>query len=176
MWLKEGFERLGFTPPHPQIGRLETEAEKRSFAKLWGKTRSVAHGLGWDSSPGAIVQLYLERNAGSTASCVFIQPTDGGFQFRATPEPGERERCFASLAAACDHYPHPLDHGVKHVSRKAGKVPVYDVNASASTVLGRGTRPASETEDRLCEFVAHFLRAIQTERPGGARRAAPTQR
>jgi len=171
-WLKEGFERLGFTPPHPQVD-IETEAGKRNFAKLWGKTRSSAHRLGWYSSAGSIFELYLEYNEDSTASCVFIQPVSGAFRFRVTPKQGQQEVCFASLVRACDGYPHPLEHSVKLVRRKEGKVAVYDVIAPASTVLGHGTRPTAETEDRLREFVEHLLRAIQVERPVSPDRAAP---
>lgn len=163
LWLKEGFERLGFTPPHPQVGKLGSESERRNFAKLWSKTRSVAHGLGWESSAGSIVQLYLEGNRDATAAWVFVQPVDGGFQLRVTPRKSKREAAFAALAAACKGCGYPLDHGVKFVPRKAGKVAVYDIVASASHVLGRGGQPPAETEDRLCQFVSHFLRAVQSK-------------
>jgi len=164
-WIREGFEALGFTPPHPAIGELDTEAEQRNFAKFWDKTRSFARDLGWYSSPGSIVQLYLEDNDASSASVVFIQPTAGGFQFRATPKTADREKCFASLAVACGTYPHPLEHGRHFVRRKEGKVEVYDIEASALQVLGRGGGTAAGTEDRMYEFASHFLRAVQNEEP-----------
>ena len=82
VWIREGFERMGFTPPHPLVGELKTEADRLNFAKLWSQVRSHAHALGWKSSPGSIVQLYLDSNESSSADVVFIQPVAGGFQFK----------------------------------------------------------------------------------------------
>ena len=164
VWLQEGFERLGFTPPHPQVGELKTEADRHDFAKLWFKVRSHAHQLGWSSSAGAIVQLYLDSNDKSSADVIFIQPITGGFQFRATPKNKHRERCFASLAAVCNATPVIADHGVKIVRRKEGKVAVYDVEAPATMVLGKGQLPAAATESKLYDFVSPLLNAVQNAR------------
>ena len=79
-WIREGFERLGFTPPHPSVGEMSgpddemNRRNRQNFAKLWGRTRSSAHGLGWKVTSGSIVELYLTNNRSSLASWVFISP------------------------------------------------------------------------------------------------------
>lgn len=79
-WLREAFERLGFTPPHPSIGEMSgpddemNRRNRQNFAKLWGRTRSRAHSLGWKVTSGSIVELYLTNNHSSLASWVFISP------------------------------------------------------------------------------------------------------
>lgn len=50
-WMKEGFEHLGFTPPHPLVGDLNTEADRRNFAKFRRGTCDSARRLGWDHIP-----------------------------------------------------------------------------------------------------------------------------
>jgi len=161
VWLQEGFERLGFTPPHPQVGELKTDADRHNFAKLWSKVRSHAHQLGWSSSAGSIVQIYLDSNDNSSADVIFIQPIAGGFQFRATPKNKHRDRCFASLASVCNAIPGIADHGVKIVRRKESKVAVYDIEVPAATVLGKGELPADATENKLYDFVSPLLNAVQ---------------
>jgi hypothetical protein len=161
LWIKEGFERLGFTPPHPQIGELKEDTDRHNFAKLWSKVRSYAHSLGWEPSAGAIVQLYLNDNDRSCADFIFIQPTATGFQFRVTPKEKQRDHCFASLASVCNATPTVADHGVKWVRRQEGKVAVYDIELPATAILGKGELSVAETEDRLYRFVAPFLNAVQ---------------
>jgi len=62
-WLRDGFEGLGFTPPHPSAGEMsgldeqENRRNRKNFAKLWGKTRSFAHKLGWSVNSGSIAEL-----------------------------------------------------------------------------------------------------------------------
>jgi len=160
LWMREGFERFGFTPPHPQV-TVETEADRHNFAKLWSKTRSYAHRLGWSTSPGSIIQLYLDGNENSSAEAIFIQPTARGFQFRATPKLEQQEHCFAALASACNATPAITEHGVKVVRRTTGKEAVYDIWAPSTAVLGVGELPATETENRLHQFVAPLLDAVQ---------------
>ena len=161
LWLKEGFERLGFTPPHPRIGELDSDSERQNFAKLWSKTRSYAHRLGWSSSPGAVVQLYFDSNVNALADLVFIQPTSSGFQFRATPKKEMSDRCFRRLSDTCASRHDLVFHGARMVRRKEGRVAVYDIELSADAVLGKHVATAAEVEDKLYEFVAGFLDVLQ---------------
>lgn len=160
-WLREGFERLGYTP-HSQVGDLATEAERRNFAKLWAKTRSHAHGLGWHVGAGSIVQLYLKRNRRSLASEVFIQPVANRFQIRVTPHRSERDRCCIALRSAAESCSWPVQFEENTVARTGGKTNVCDLYVSAVDLLGRRHLAPHRIEDRLFRFVSGFLDVLQT--------------
>ena len=74
-WLRDGFERLGFTPPVPHVGELwpdDTEQVKQNqsnFGKLWHRTRAYvdAH---WNVSTGRRCELYLEPKGHTLVSRV----------------------------------------------------------------------------------------------------------
>jgi hypothetical protein len=40
IWLRDGFEKLGYTPPLPFVGDLSESDKQYNFAKLWTQTRS----------------------------------------------------------------------------------------------------------------------------------------
>lgn len=79
-WLREGFESLGFTPPHGTLGRLHGEdseyvrANRRNFAKLWEKTRSECRRLGWKVDTGAVCELYLRGHESAPVSLIYVSP------------------------------------------------------------------------------------------------------
>jgi hypothetical protein len=161
-WMKEGFEHLGFTAPHEQIGDLKTEADQRNFAKLWDKTCHTARRMGWHVEPGSIVQLYLDSEDKSTlAGGFFVQPTGGGFMLRADPRKDRKDECFEAMAAASNSFSKDLVHAKKTIARQARKVTVYDVYASSAEVLGKERLSVEELEARLERFVSHFLNAVR---------------
>jgi hypothetical protein len=164
VWMREAFEQLGFTPPHPWIGELETENDRRNFAKLWSKTRSFAHELGWSVSAGSITQLYLHENRNSLASWIYIQPSPSRFLFRVTPRKTKKIACLNALIEACARCSHPVEHGPKTVPRAGGSEKVYEIGATAAHVLGTGPHTAQFVEERLYLFISHFLSSVQIER------------
>ena len=61
IWLREGFEQLGYTPPLPHVGQLvtddwdESHAAQVNFGELWDATRR-ALAEGWTGESGAEAQ------------------------------------------------------------------------------------------------------------------------
>ena len=167
-WLREEFERLDFTPPHPAIGdmsspdREEKRRNSENFAKLWDRTLTAAHRLGWEADPGSINELYLYPiNDSSLAIEVFISPDDAKnhFLFRATPREGELDGIFARInaaAAACLERPKVL------LTKKGTtkNVPRIDVRTTLHTIIGVA-RSTEEIESKLLGYVEPLLRCLQ---------------
>jgi hypothetical protein len=78
-WLRQGFEKLGFTPPLPHIGELwpDTDAQVRqnesNFAKLWDSTIAHVSAL-WKVGRGSRCELYLRPKNPGPVSRVQITP------------------------------------------------------------------------------------------------------
>jgi hypothetical protein len=166
-WLRDGFERLGFTPPHPSVGEMsgpddqENRRNRKNFAKLWGKTRSFAHRLGWSVNPGAIVELYLSQNPSSRAESLFISPTKfDRFLVRVTPRKAS-DHLLQRLQQATDSLMPRTEITEREVKRKGGKERVIDITSSLREILGNRTLTADEIEDRLLEFAEPILLSIQ---------------
>lgn len=167
-WLCDGFERLGFTPPHPSIGEMSgkdidlNRRNRENFAKLWNPTRIRARKLGWKVHADSIVELYLRDNMSSIADWVFISPSKSDrFLVRATPHPGELERVKVALLQATMLLPVPTEVVQNEVPRKEGKVQVVDVTTSLFEILGRNKLTVTEIETRLLAFVSPLLEALQ---------------
>lgn len=167
-WLREGFERLGFTHPHPSVGEMSgpnkemNQRNRQNFAKLWGRTRSHAHGLGWKVTSGSIVELYLTDNQSSLASWVFISPAQfERFLFRVTPRKGMLSQLTGALQAACSSLRVRTEVAVREVTRKEGKESVIDVTTSLRDILGDIPLDLEEIEDRLLGFTEPLLLALQ---------------
>jgi hypothetical protein len=162
VWIRDGFEHLGFVPPHPSCLSMENEAGLRDFAKLWGTTRSCASKLGWDSETNKFAQLYLNSTKQSAVEAILVQPTPRGFLIRISPGDGRAETCFSLARHACESYPHPLIQESKQIRRGIGKVEVFHLEVSAKDLLGLSPRTTDEVEKSLSEFVLHFLNAISS--------------
>jgi len=166
-WLREGFERLGFTPPHPSVGDMsgpddDTRENRKNFAKLWQRTRSIAHTLGWKVSTGSIVELYLTDNTSSLASWIFISPAKfDRFLFRVTPLPGKLKSVRDRLSDACEASLIRTDIAHHEVERKEGKEEVIDITTSLREILGTEKVSPEEIEARLSNFVEPLLRSMQ---------------
>lgn len=169
-WLREGFERLGFTPPHPSIGEMSgpdmelNREHRRNFAKLWARTRSRALELGWEVRADSIVELYLTGNASSIADWIFISPAKSDrFLVRVTP----RFRTFAQVKAALSQAARliqtPTEVIQTEVTRKEGKVQVVDVTTSLFEILGQEDLTVTEMESRLLGFVSPWLQSLQRD-------------
>ena len=150
-WLREGFELLGFTPPHPSI-----------FAKLWQRTRSQAHDLGWKVSSGSIVELYLSENSQSLASWIFISPAKfDRFLFRVTPREGGIKSVTARLQEAVGSLSQRTEIVQHQVTRKDGKEEVVDITTSLREILGTDPMSPEQIEAGLLDFVGPLLQSLQ---------------
>jgi hypothetical protein len=168
-WLREGFERLGFTPPHPSVGEMsgpdneENRANRANVAKLWQSTRSYAHDLGWKVGSGSIVELYLTDNRSSRASCVFISPAQcERFLFRVTPHEGALKSVMDNLAKATGLINKRVEIVQHEVVRKEGKESVVDITTTLREILGAQTLSCEQIEAGLLGFVSPLLRALQS--------------
>lgn len=167
-WLREGFERLGFTPPHPSIGDLSGPDEdlsrenRENFAKLWQRTRSIAHNLGWKVDTGSIVELYLSANTTSLASSIFISPAKcDRFLFRVTPLTDKLRSVTNRLREVCNASCLRTDITQHQVKRKEGEIEVIDIITSLREILGKEQISSEVIEERLSNFVEPLLHAVK---------------
>ena len=166
-WLRKGFERLGFTPPHPSIGEMqgsddeENRRNRRNFAKHWQRTCTYARKQGWKVEPGSIVELYLSSSPRAIASDVFISPLQNGrILVRITPtvaidEVMRRLKSVGQLS----HLP-GLELAERSVKRKVGNVQVLDVTAPLTQVIGEERLDSQQIEERLLGFIEPFLQTL----------------
>lgn len=168
-WLRDGFERLGFTPPHPSVGEMSGPdeeinlANRKNFAKLWQSTRSAAHSLGWKVTTGSIVELYLSNNSSSLASWIFISPAKfDRFLFRVTPNDGKIKAVISQLKQVAGQLSDRLEIKNYQISRKGGKEEVVDVTTSLRKLLGTEPQSPEGIEARLLGTVEPLLLALQT--------------
>lgn len=167
-WLREGFETLGFTPPHPSVGALTLrpvdlgeKKEMLNFAKLWDPTVAMAQALGWRVGRGSIVELYLRENQRALAPEVFISPKDPArFLIRITPGQGNLERVLASVKAAVQALPQEVSVSERRVPRARGHVEVVEVRTTQARVLGAERDSVEVLERRLLGFVGPVLKAL----------------
>ena len=167
-WLRDGFEGLGFTPPHPSVGEMsgpneqENRRNRKNFAKLWGKTHSLAHKLGWSVNPGSIAELYLSKNPSSCAESLFISPTElDRFLIRVTPRNASDHELKCRLQQATDSLMARTEITEREVARKGRKEKVIDITSSLREILGDRALSTDEIEDRLLDFAEPILRCIQ---------------
>jgi hypothetical protein len=167
-WLREGFEHLGFTPPHPAIGDLNSpdpeacRANRQNFAKLWSSIRSLAHDLGWTVGTGAIAELYLWNSPSKHASEVFISPTRAErFLVRVTPTPGSEEVALGLIRKAAEGLQFTVEVDRNIVNRKQGRVPVIDIKTTILEILGEEEQSTAAMEGRLLAYISGFLQALQ---------------
>ena len=166
-WIREGFETLGFTPPHPIIGELsgpdwvENAKNRRNFAKLWSSTKSLAREMGWKVGTGSIVELYFSRSPTPLATDVFISPAkQERFLFRVTPTKGRANTVLRVLRNTSETLSTPVEIEEAVVRRKEGKVTVVDITTSLNRVIGKKAYDSAEIEERLRNFVGVFLSTL----------------
>ena len=66
IWLREGFEQLGYTPPLPHVGELVTDDRDESHAA------QVDLGKLWDATKRALAEVWT--NESGTPSTLFLYP------------------------------------------------------------------------------------------------------
>jgi hypothetical protein len=171
-WLREGFERLGFTPPPPGLPEVSFREEHRenreTFAKFWAATRNMVWALGWRHI-GAASQsdLVLRDNPGAAAERVWISPLPcNGARLRVritcrppVPAAAMKEHMLEALAGSgCGH---DVDCEVRTALRSAGHVDVLDVEVALRRLLDDAAG-ATEIELRLKEYLETILTPLVT--------------
>jgi len=166
-WLRDGFQQMGFTPPHPSVGDLkatdeqERDKNRRNFAKLWTRTRTSGQELGWDSEAGSISDLYMTNERRVLASMVYCSVKSDGLRIRVSPRKGCVNACFTQIEQAVKTQSVRTELNPKRIRRGDAKFTVYDITTTLSGVFGPSNQSADDMEDRLCAFVTHFLLAVR---------------
>ncbi len=165
-WLREGFEALNFTPPRPKVGALDLRGTRDqlddafNFAKLWGRTKSIAYHRRCRIQTGSRVELYLWPT-GSCVTEVFLSPANPGrFLFRATPREGMFEAAREALERTASALAAQPDVSVARLKRAAGIVNVLDVVTTLDSVLPSTAESTEQMEARLVEYVEPLLVAL----------------
>jgi hypothetical protein len=170
-WLADGFERLGFTPPHPTIGEMAGDDDalnrrnRENFAKLWVRVRAAAREMGWTVTRGSIAELYLRDNPCALAEEVFVSPVQPErFLVRITPETGKADRALRRVSGEVQG----LDVDSVNVEqcsivRAGGAVEVIEVTTTHHSLFGAAALSTHQIEARLERFVVPLLRAIQDD-------------
>lgn len=168
-WLKDGFDKLGFTPAHPLIGELSGQnkddniSNRKNFAKLWLKTRSYARSLGWTVNTGSIVELYLKENPSSLASWIFISPAKySRFLFRVTPKKNNLNEIIKRLHNTKINI--DLDIQEREIKRKNGLEQVVDITSTLNDIIGKNTHDIHLIENNLLALVGPLLQSLQMTR------------
>lgn len=159
-WLREGFERLGYTPPLPHIGELVSDdwdashAAQVNFGKLWDATRR-ALAEDWTNESGTSSTLFLyPRGPALIDNMMLYAMAQKGTLLRISVKvaadeaeallPEVRRR----LEAVAPTLPAPAR--VKS-SRRSGKYVALDLEASLHLVLGDDPDPNVQGERLLAE-------------------------
>ncbi len=168
-WLREAFERFGFTPAHPSIGELEHPnveirvQNRQNLKKLWGPTRTRLRSMGWSVESGSICQLYLKNNSNSNADFIYVSPHSPGGRVllvRVTPRNSESAvNIFKAIqtTAAVLHLPLEVEH--LDVSRVGGPRAVIDVKIPFDLLLG-GATGVVEVENKLGDYICTVVGPI----------------
>lgn len=169
VWLRDGFERLGFTPPLPHIGRLWPDSEEavkdnqRNFGKLWHSTRNHVSGF-WKIETGSRCELYLTPKAQGLVNLASVSPLiqDGSLlRFRVLTELeaiDEVRRRLESVIPALPVQPDLV------VGRRPNGTPSIDLLASLRLVLGHEA-DAGLQESRLFAQVVPLLDVLTSDTP-----------
>lgn len=163
-WLRQGFERLGFTPPHPHIGDLwpdDTELVRRNqsnFGKLWDNTRAALQDS-FRFEVGRRCELYFAPAWPSLISSAHATPLaqEGTLlRCRIVPKPGREAEARARLDRIAPMLPVAPDITE---NRSSSGEPCIDLLVSLRAVLGIGD-DAGVFSERLKLQVAPLLSAM----------------
>jgi hypothetical protein len=178
-WICEGFEDLGYTPPHREIGDLLDPDEAKqidnqnNLGKLWNSTQSKLSALGWKVDSGRRCELYLRTNPVSAAKEIYISPLRKSGRFlllRVTPRSESTiQQIEARLRQAALKTQHPIEIVSSLTRRTKGcRAVVVDVAVSLTELL-RENLTVDEIERTLLGYVLPLVQAID----GGAADGAP---
>lgn len=159
-WLRDGFKKLGFTPPHPMVGDLSVPENRENFAKFWDRTKVRAAGLGWRVQTGNKVELYLQSEKGKFSRSIWVSPTDGMLVFRADPvSPDASQALLDRLRMRLSSVSDSIEVARRKVPRKGGALEVVDVSISLRNYLGE-QNSSEGIEEKLLQFVEPLLSEV----------------
>jgi hypothetical protein len=167
-WLRDGFERLGFTPPVPHVGELWPDhsavvrRNQKNFAKLWDRTRAHAS-IDWKVNRGRRCELFLLPRKRGLVSQVYVSPlAQGGSLLRIRAQTTDERIATVRkrIEAVVPRLPTPAEVAI---GRHAKQLRYCDVLAPLHLILG-GSVDAGAQEARLFGQVGPVLDAL---RPGG---------
>ncbi|MBK8540429.1 MAG: hypothetical protein IPL60_10530 [Ardenticatenia bacterium] len=173
-WLRDGFERLGFTPPLPHIGELWPVTDEvikdnqRNFGKLWHRTRSHLSSR-WKTETGSRCELYLTPKVPGLVRLAFVSPLmQGGslLRFRVHTDRASIGEVQRRLAAVIPDLPTQPEMAI---GKRPDGTPSVDIVASLRLVLG-DEADAARQEARLYAQVVPLVDALlpdsaQTQMP-----------
>ena len=178
LWLRDGFERLGFTPPVPPYGELwpqstqQVKDNQKNFGKLWHATR-VHLASSYEMTVDNRCGLYLRPLKPGPISLANVAPAGQGgtlLRLRVHPDKGrvsEVHRRLGDLALTLTVPPEVVAH------RLPGGRHCVDLLAPLRLVLGHEV-DAKAHEARLFSQVVPVLDAVASEgrftRPGDTSR------
>ena len=167
-WLRDGFERLGFTPPVRHVGELwpgDSEAvrqNQRNFGKLWDRTHAhfEAHWKVHRDQRGC--ELYLKPMGPSLVSQIYIAPIAQGGSLLRTRASVDR----SNLGEVCNRLEAasavlPVTPELVSSQRPDGSLFV-ELLAPLRSILGDAT-DAAEHEARLYDQVVPAVDALTSE-------------
>jgi hypothetical protein len=166
-WLREGFEKLGFTPPHPHIGELwpddqeDVKINQANFGKLWDVTRSHLEGI-YSITTGRRCELYLVPQREGPIIRAYVSPlAQGGSILRIRVEPNAAE--FSAVRDRLDFTASSLPAPPDIVSGSLpNRHPYIDLITPLRTVLGK-SNDALQCQIRLSAQVVPALTSIFTD-------------
>jgi hypothetical protein len=168
IWLSEGFEQLGYTPPLPHVGELVTDnwdaahAAQVNFGKLWDVTRRALADH-WNYESGTSSTLFLKPKGPSLVDNIMLfAKAQKGTLLRISVKVAA-DKAAASLPevqrrleAVAPTLPVPAR---PKSSRVSGKYVAIDLEASLHLVLGDDPDPEVQGE-RLFAQVAPIAEAF----------------
>jgi len=169
-WLREGFEHLGYTPPHPAIGNLDDPDEvlrrsnRQNLAKLWNLTRSSLREAGWKVDAGATCELYLRSNSQSAAELIWVAPRREMLWVRITPrDPSTLDEIHERVSAAAAALKPQVEVSTAAIRRGDGHRGVVDAAIPLRTLL-KEMETSLEIEQRLRSYIVPLVRAVEAAR------------
>ena len=167
-WLTEGFEVMGYVPPHPEVGDLndpdlEVRTQNRqNFAKYWGPVIDFAASKGWRSEVGSIAELYLTSDIAKNASAIFISPVRvDSFIVRATPRADVQSLC-SKLISVVQKIEVSAETKIAEIRRSRGIIEVVEIVSTQRAILKNASR-AEDIDAALLAFVEPLLEALEED-------------
>ncbi len=163
-WLREGFEKLGFTPALPHIGELwpddseEVKENQCNFAKLWQSTTSYLSDR-FQIESASRCEVYFTPKAPALVNYVWVTPVSQQgtlLRTRACTSDTSREEVRRRLEAAVPSL--PVQPDLSEVRLPSGQLGI-DLVVSLRLVLG-GEADAAAQEARLFAQVVPVVEAL----------------
>ena len=167
-WMRESFNKLGYTPAHPSLGDLSPAspgyaARRDNFFKLIEPLRIFARGLGWVPVKGVYTDIWLQGSPQPMVHTIRIDVTSNLLNIKIVPSGGAtpatlREKLCGVLAAesrdvVCEEAACMLPSG--KAEALVISIPITDLLASISSV--------GQIQDALKSHAAKYIESVTRE-------------